>query len=59
MKNYKIIFGLLVAVILVAPAIVLAQPPLPQPVAAPLDGGISIAILAGAGLAVKRIWKKK
>jgi len=59
MRNYKIIFCLLAATILVIPAVVLAQPPLPEPVSAPLDGGISIAILAGAGLAVKRIWKKK
>jgi len=58
MKNYKIL-GLLAAAILVTPAIVFAQAPPNLPaVSAPLDGGISIVLLAGAGLAVKKIWKK-
>jgi hypothetical protein len=57
MKNFKII-SLLTSALLITPVIVFAQPPLPGPVSAPLDGGISIVLLTGAGLAVKKIWKK-
>ncbi len=57
MKNVKI-FGLLIIAILVASS-VFAQGPPPLPAtAAPLDGGITLALLAGAGIAVKKIWKR-
>jgi len=56
-KSFKII-SLLALAIFIAPIVVFSQPPLPAPVSAPLDGGISIVLLTGAGLAVKKIWKK-
>jgi len=58
MKTVKIL-GLIIAAIFVAPAVFAQGPPgFPAPTGAPLDGGISLALLAGAGIAVKKLWKR-
>ncbi len=59
MRNQKIKW-LITVLLLILITKVYAQPgfPSPPPTSAPLDGGILIALLAGLGIGIKKIYGK-
>jgi len=54
-RNLLVVFALMVLPMLTS--IVAAQPPPPKPVAIPIDGGLSILIIAGAAFGARKLYK--
>jgi len=60
MKKIAFCILLLLGAGLINSQVALAQPPPPpiNPAAVPIDGGLGLLLAAGAGLGLKRAWKK-
>jgi hypothetical protein len=57
--NKKILsVGLFLTVFLMASFVVMAQPTIPTPPSAPIDGGLSFLLAAGVGFGIRKITEK-